>query len=66
MKLPSRRIITGDNPTRKSWNQEMFATKAQRHEKFLLCYSFLVSWCLSGEKKFCHKKHQNKYEVTAK
>jgi len=44
----------------------MFATKAQRHEKFLLFYSFLVFWCLRGEKKFCHKKHQNKYEVTAK
>jgi len=59
MKLPSGRI-------RLEEYQEMFATKAQRHEKFLLCYSFLVSWCLSGEKKFCHKKHKNKYEVTAK
>jgi len=51
MKLPSGRI-------RLEEYQEMFATKAQRHEKFLLCYSFLVSWCLSGEKKVLPQKTQ--------
>jgi len=34
-----------------SWNQKILATKAQSHEKILFCYSFLVSWCFSGEKK---------------
>jgi hypothetical protein len=33
-----------------SWNQEIFATKAQRFQGFF-CYSFIVFWCLCGEKK---------------
>jgi hypothetical protein len=34
-----------------AWREpKIFATKAQRHE-VLFCYSFLVSWCLGGEKK---------------
>ncbi|HUV77447.1 MAG TPA: hypothetical protein VMW06_05255 [Desulfobacterales bacterium] len=61
MKLRSRRIITGDKP-----NPDKPEPRNVCHQGTKARKIFIVLFFLSGEKKFCHKKHQNKYEVTAK
>jgi hypothetical protein len=65
MKLRSRRIITGDNPNPEKLEPRNVCHQGTKARKIFIVLFFL-SVLVPGEKKFCHKKHQNKYEVTAK